>query len=136
MNDRQRARHNRNLAVRTVCNQDANRALWSSLPAFTLLFDRLQAKVSLVNACALIQGNDRTGVTGAKNDARAKMCASTLEIGGAVSTYGFLAGDADLQETRTPAAAPTLRHRLLRPLHRNRNSHCGNPVFSASVQRN
>ena len=54
MNDRQRAKHNSNLAVRTVCNKDANRALWSSLPAFTLLFDRLQAKTSLVNACALI----------------------------------------------------------------------------------
>lgn len=90
MNDRQRAKHNSHLALRTVCNKAAHRSLWSSLPAFVLLYDRFLAKIALVNASLLVQGSDRTGVTEAKNDARRKLEGDALQVAGALSAYALI----------------------------------------------
>jgi hypothetical protein len=84
MNDRQRLKHDSNLAVRLVCNKDPNRALWSSVPSFVALYDRVLAKISYVNACTLTQGSETSGVTTTKNEARVKLTDSTLEVSGAL----------------------------------------------------
>lgn len=97
MNDRQRLKHDSNLAVRTVCNKDAFRALWSSLPAFVTLYDQVLAKISYVNACLVTQGSDTSGVTQAKGDARIKMTESTLEVAGGLSALALLRADTVLE---------------------------------------
>jgi len=97
MNDRQRLKQDSNLAVRTVCNKDAYRALWSSLPAFVTLYDQFLAKISYVNACILIQGSNTSGVTQAKSDARSKMTDSTLEIAGGLTALAILRADPVLE---------------------------------------
>jgi hypothetical protein len=97
MNDRQRLKHDSNLALRTVCNKDAFRALWSSLPAFVTLYDQVLAKISYVNACVLIQGSKTTGITQAKVDARTRMTESTLEVAGGLSALALLRGDPVLE---------------------------------------
>jgi hypothetical protein len=97
MNDRQRSKHDSNLAVRTVSEKPANRALWNALPAWTTIYDRFLAKISYVNACVLIQGSDTSGVTDAKTDARAKLTDSILETAGALCTLALLRDDPALE---------------------------------------
>jgi hypothetical protein len=97
MNDPQRLKHDSNLAVRTVCNKDANRALWSSLPAWTTIYDRVLAKISYVNACVLTQLSDTSGVTQAKKDARARLTDSILETAGALCGLALLREDPVLE---------------------------------------
>ena len=97
MNDNQRADINSFLALREVHQKPANRALWSSLVAYVLFFDRFLAKLSYINACLLFQSADTSGITLAKKDARTKLTESTFEIAGLLSSYGFLIGDLDLQ---------------------------------------
>lgn len=109
MNDRQRAKYASHLAVRTVCNQESHRALWSSLPAFTLLYDRFLAKIALADAAVLVQRQDLTGIAAAKNDARGKLESTTLEVAGALSTLGFLREDADLTARADIAASDLTR---------------------------
>lgn len=108
MNDRQRSQLDSSLAVRTVFSKEAYRGLWNGIPAVVLLHDRLLAKIALCNAAILIQGSDRTGVTEAKNDARAKLEAVTLEIAGLLSGYAYLTGNHDL-ESQTDIDPTTLR---------------------------
>ena len=97
MNDRQRSKHDSNLAVRTVCHKEAHRALWNAVPAFVALHDRLLAKISYVNACSLIQTSNTTGITREKGEARQKMTESTLEVAGALCTLALLRGDTVLE---------------------------------------
>jgi hypothetical protein len=97
MNDEQRADINSYLALREVHQKAAHRALWSSLPAYALLFDRFLAKLSYINACLLIQNTDTSGITLAKKDARTKLTESIFEIAGLLSAYGMLSGNLDLQ---------------------------------------
>ncbi len=97
MNDRQRAFINSYLALREVHQKAVHRALWSSIPAYALLYDRFLAKLAYVNACLLIQAADNSGITLAKRDARTKLSESTFEIAGLLSTYGYLTGNLDLQ---------------------------------------
>lgn len=115
MNDRQRSKHNSNLALRNTCNKETFRALWSSLPAWNALYDQFLAKIGYVNACVLIQGSDTTGVTAAKNDARTKLIANTLEIAGSLCTLALMRGDTVLEAKAdvTPSALDELADSLV-----------------------
>lgn len=97
MNDRQRAKLNSAHAVRATLDKTNHRALWSSLPAFLELHDRFVAQVALIEATALIQSGDRTGITKAKNEARESLEASTLKLAGALTAYAFLINDEPLR---------------------------------------
>jgi hypothetical protein len=96
MNDRQRNKYDSHLAVRTLCAKDTSLALTSSLPAWRPLYDRVLAKISYADACVLIQISDLTGITKAKNDARATLIANILETAGALCTLALLREDSVL----------------------------------------
>ena len=93
MNDRQRSKYDSHLAVRNHCAKDTSLALTSSLPAWSPLYDRLLAKISYADACVLIQTSNTTGVTEAKNSARASLIATILAIAGALCSLAFLRED-------------------------------------------
>jgi hypothetical protein len=109
MNDRQRSKHDSNLATRNVCNKESHRALWSALPAWTSTYDQILAKISYVNACVLIQTSDTTGITRAKNEAREKLEESTLQVGGGLCALALLRGDTAL-EAKTDFTPSELRN--------------------------
>ena len=97
MNNDQNATLNSYIVLRDVHQKPAFRALWSSIVAYVLLFDRFVAKVAYVNACHLIQSTDIKGITLGKKDARDKLVVSIFEMAGFISVYGFLTGNVDLQ---------------------------------------
>lgn len=97
MNDRQRSKYDSNLAVRNVCAKETSIALTASLPAWKPLSDNFLAKISYANACVLLQDSDTTGVTTAKNEARAKLIDNILETAGALCTLALLREDPALE---------------------------------------
>ncbi len=97
MNDRQRAKYNSHLALRTLCDKATSRALTSSLPAWAELYDRFLAKISYADACVLIQSSNTTGITEAKRIARSTLTANILETGGALCTLALLREDPILE---------------------------------------
>jgi len=114
MNDRQRLKYDSHLAVRTLCAQDSSLALTASLPAWKPLYDRFLAKISYADACVLLQISDLSGITAAKNQARAELTANSLEVAGALCTLALLREDpvleakADLNPSDLSALADSL----------------------------
>ena len=97
MNDRQRAKYNSHLATRNLCGKETSRALTSSLPAWAALYDRFLAKISYADACVLIQTSNTTGITAAKQAARATLIANILETSGALCSLALLREDLVLE---------------------------------------
>lgn len=97
MNDRQRSKYNSHLAVRNVCDQDANSSLTSALPAWAEIYDRLLAKISHADACVLTQASNIAGITAAKKSARASLIAGILETSGALCSLALLREDPVLE---------------------------------------
>ena len=97
MNDRQRNKYDSHLAVRSLCAKGTSLALTSSLPAWKPLYDRFLAKISYADACVLLQTSNTTGVTEAKNQARAALIANILETAGALCSLALLREDPVLE---------------------------------------
>ncbi len=97
MNDRQRLKYDSHLALRSLCSMGTSLALTSSLPAWTPLYDRVLAKISYADACVLLQLRNTTGITAAKNQARATLIANILETAGALCSLALLREDPVLE---------------------------------------
>lgn len=97
MNDRQRSKYNSQLAVCTLCEQDANRTLSCSLPVWAAIYDRFLAKISHADACVLTRASNIAGITTAKKSARTSLIASIIETGGALCTLALLREDPVLE---------------------------------------
>ncbi len=97
MNDRQRLKYDSHLALRSLCSKDASLAITSSLPAWKPIYDRVLAKISYADACVLLQISNFTGITKAKNDARATLIADTLATAGALCSLALLREDPVLE---------------------------------------
>ncbi len=97
MNDRQRLKYDSHLALRDLCSKESSLALTSSLPAWKPIHDSILAKISYADACVLLQISDLSGITKAKNNARATLIENILETGGALCSLAILRADPVLE---------------------------------------
>ncbi|MEO5913568.1 MAG: hypothetical protein ABIS50_05010 [Luteolibacter sp.] len=76
-------------ATNLVLNQPANKAIWSTLAAFTRGQIALEGSINVLSALAQAQGNPLTGITLDKARLLRSLISRTLIVAGAAGAYAF-----------------------------------------------
>lgn len=109
MNANQENKLSMYLAVELAMNQ--NLTVWNQVPVITDIVDEFSATISSIESARMVQESDMTGITLDKAAARATAERLTLEIAGALVSFGERSGNLALRNKikRTQSGLSSLR---------------------------